>query len=672
MGKPHPAHRTTLIGHYVDVVGRRTFLARVIFGRTILSVEPVEPTEEVLKEAQRLYEVSSPKRQKKGRGKVANSTTTSMNVGEPTNTQFFEPSKDPITQLLEQLPYIVPGFVDSHVHIESSMLTPQHFADMVMPFGTVGVVTDPHEITNVLGVPGVELMMRDASRSPLKIAFGVPSCVPATSMETAGAHLGVSDVQRLMPRCRVLSEMMNVPGVLGSDAEVIGKLEVALSQGRPVDGHAPMLSGAALLSYVSGGGHFGGPEHGGVKESCHFDGPEISGVNESCHFDGPEHGGGRTCGVPSGGPVISTDHECSTLREAEEKIAAGMLIAVRQGSAARNFEALKQLFLTHLDSTLCCTDDAHPGEIMRQRHMLYFAERMLSQGLSIYDVYKPLLLTPIEHYKLSIGRLQVGDRADVLIVDDLEHLKVLRTYIDGRLVYDSECGLLTKSTHAPRLNHFVERHFTSADFQVSAPFDHPLVNVIRENIGLLITDKEVYDPEAAHGREILKGSEIPSDPAADGGGIVKIAVVNRYDSTAPIALGFIGGMGLTRGALGSSIAHDSHNVVIIGVDSQSMSKVANELFAMRGGLAVCSDTGRVTKLPLPIAGLMNNMSAGRMSERYDHIQQASRRDNGVTLEAPFMRLSFMSLVVIPHIKMSDKGLFDVDAFKFISLCERRC
>ena len=505
------------------------------------------------------------------------------------------------------LEYCTPGLVDSHVHIESSMLTPQGFARMVLPFGTVGIVCDPHEIANVMGEEGVRFMMRDASKAPLHIAFAIPSCVPATPFETNGATFGPAEIERLMPDGVALAEMMNYPGILARDPKVLEEISIAKKAGKPIDGHIPGIVDDRLRQYVETG--------------------------------------------------ISTDHESFTLAEARFKIAKGMKILIREGSAARNLDALAPLFKTDIDNIMACTDDAHPDDIRERGHIDKFYRRALADGVDIYDIFKALTLNTVRHYKLDVGVLQEGDNADFVILSDIKSFKVRASYINGEMVYDAKMGIIARQSRSERINNFIERSFTDDDFKVVAPSANPTVRVIG-----LVQDQIVS--ESLEWRPTVElGGEVTSDVAQD---IVKIAVVNRY-APAPVAVGFIKGTGLKSGAIASSIAHDSHNVVIIGENAHSMRLAAETMFRMKGGICVLGNGVQVRRLKLPVAGLMSSEPWEVVADDYLSLINLARTRCGVTLASPFMTMAFMSLLVIPSLKIGDKGLFDVDSFQFTTL-----
>lgn len=488
---------------------------------------------------------------------------------------------------------IAPGFVDAHIHIESSLLPPAEFARLAVVHGTVATVSDPHEIANVLGAAGVRYMIAEARRSPLKFTFGAPSCVPATDRETAGATLDAQAVARLLasPDIRYLSEVMNYPGVLAGDPELRAKIDAALRRGKPVDGHAPGLRGAQARAYAAAG--------------------------------------------------ISTDHECFTLAEARDKIAAGMRILIREGSAARNFAALAPLLRTHPRDCMFCCDDLHPDLLLR-RHLDEHVRRALAAGADRLEALACASLHPVRHYGLPVGLLQVGDPADFIVFEGWKTLRVRRTYLDGRLVARDGRSLLPRQ--APRLvNTFRARPRRPEDFRVAAPAGR--LNVIGARDGQLVTR---WCRCAAR---VIDGAAV-ADPRRD---LLKIAVVNRYAPRAPVAVGFIRGFGLREGALASSVAHDSHNIVAVGADDESLAAAVNLVIAHRGGLAAVG-AGAARVLPLPIAGLMADGEGRAVAAAYTEIDAAAKA-LGSRLGAPFMTLSFMALLVIPDLKISDRGLF---------------
>lgn len=512
--------------------------------------------------------------------------------------------------LPDGMDYIMQGLIDAHVHIESSMLTPAEFARIAVRHGVVGVVTDPHEIANVLGEPGVDFMIEDSKRVRFNFLFGAPSCVPATSFETSGAVLGPDAIERLMRRKEVglLSEMMNYVGVLNDDADVMAKIEIAKKYGKPIDGHAPALSGDGLAKYASAG--------------------------------------------------ISTDHECSTLQEAEEKIKKGMKILIREGSAARNFDALCPLIDMYPDNVMMCADDKHPDDLL-DGYIDKMCAEAIRRGCGLLNVIKAGFLNAVKHYGIKHGKIKVGERAEFIILD--ENWKVKKTYIDGEEVY-GEDGVnpvfwREKKKYGEEdvpniMNHAA---ITKEDIVVKADGDEALVNVIVAEDGNICTRKE----------QVALAVENGAIKASADKDVLKMVVVNRYEKDAKPSVAYIKGFGLKCGALGSTISHDCHNILCVGVDDESIVKAVNRLVEIKGGLVVVDDEG-VEELKLPFAGLMSNMYGRDVANAYKRLN-AKVIGMGSGFHAPFMTLSFMALLVIPELKLSDKGLFDGSNFRFIDL-----
>lgn len=501
--------------------------------------------------------------------------------------------------------FILPGFTDSHVHIESSMLIPSEFARLAVVHGTVATISDPHEIANVCGMEGVEYMIGNGKTVPFKFNFGAPSCVPATSFETAGATLGVDDVQKLLqkPEIKYLSEMMNFPGVLNKDPEVMKKIQAAQQLGKPVDGHAPGLRGEQARAYSTAG--------------------------------------------------ISTDHECFTAPEALDKLSLGMKILIREGSAARNFEALIELLHDYPDQIMFCSDDKHPDSL-EAGHINQLCARAVGKGIDIFKILKAACLNPVKHYQLDVGLLKEGDPADFIVVKDLDHFEVIQTYINGQLVAEKGQTLI-ESQNSGIVNNFDCTPKTPEAFAVEANGATAL-RVIEALDGQLITHQLSAAPKTGNGYII---SDIEND-------ILKIAVVNRYYDT-PAATAFIKNFGLKKGALASSVAHDSHNIVAVGADDESICKAVNLVIAQKGGISAVD--GKLEKvLSLPVAGLMSTDDGYEVARQYTAID-AMAKELGSTLSAPFMTLSFMALLVIPALKLSDKGLFDGTKFEFVGVTE---
>lgn len=501
--------------------------------------------------------------------------------------------------------FILPGFVDSHVHVESSMLIPSEFARLAVVHGTVGTVSDPHEIANVCGMDGVEFMIENGKQVPFKFNFGAPSCVPATIFETAGAVLNSDEVKKLLEKDEIkyLSEMMNFPGVLFKDAEVMKKIASAHAAGKPVDGHAPGLRGEEARQYIEAG--------------------------------------------------ISTDHECFTAEEAVDKLQYGMKILIREGSAAKNFEALIELLEDHPKMIMFCSDDKHPDSLVAG-HINLLCARAVAKGHNIFSVLSAACVNPVLHYRLDIGLLREGDPADFIVANDLENFIIHQTYINGELVAEDGKSFI-KSVSTPLINQFDCKEISKEALVVKIenyPATDGKIPVIEALDGQLITNRLQLT-----GKEI--NGEWVSDPEQD---ILKMVVVNRYH-TAPVAKCFIKNFGLKQGAIASSVAHDSHNIVAVGVDDESLTKAINLVIKKRGGVS-CVNTNSAKSLGLPVAGLMSPDDGYKVADAYTEIDMMAKA-SGSSLAAPFMTLSFMALLVIPHLKLSDKGLFDGDRFAFM-------
>ncbi len=496
---------------------------------------------------------------------------------------------------------LLPGLVDAHIHIESSMLPPAEFARHAVVHGTVATVSDPHEIANVLGVAGVDYMIADGRRSPFKFYFGASPCVPATTFETAGAKLDVRAVAKLLarPEVRFLAEVMNFPGVLAGDPSLRAMIAAAKKRGKPVDGHAPGLRGQLAARYAAAG--------------------------------------------------ITTDHECFTLGEAKDKLAAGMEILIREGSAARNFAALAPLLKTDAAHCMFCCDDLHP-DLLMVRHLDEHVRRALALGADRFDVIACATVNPVRHYGLAVGLLRAGDPADFIEVESWRNFRVRRTWLDGRLVAAGGRSRLPRQS-ARIVNQFRAWPRRAADFAV--PAGKGKINVIQALNGQLIT-RRLRLPAR------VEAGQVVADPARD---LLKIAVINRYARSAPVAVGFIRGFGLRTGALASSVAHDSHNIVAVGADDASLAAAVNLVIAHRGGISVV-DGGRKAVLPLPIAGLMSDADGRTVARRYTALD-ARAKQLGSRLDAPFMTLSFMALLVIPDLKLSDRGLFSGTQWAFV-------
>ncbi|MDZ4746713.1 MAG: adenine deaminase [bacterium] len=515
---------------------------------------------------------------------------------------------------------ILPGFVDAHVHVESSMLLPSEFARLAVVHGTVATVSDPHEIGNVCGVEGVRYMIDNGSKVPFTFAFGAPSCVPATPYETAGAVITAADIRTLFEdsRVRYLSEMMNWPGVLHNDAMILEKLAVAKDCGRVIDGHAPGLKGEDAKRYVA-------------------------------------HG-------------ISTDHECFTLQEALDKVNAGMKILIREGSAARNFEALHPMLALHPDVCMLCSDDMHPDSLV-VGHINLLVKRALAYGHDLYDVLRAACVHPVEHYGLPVGQLRVGDPADMIVIDNINDFNVLQTYVRGELVAENGTTLVS-SVNQSIINKFsidaIEQsvlNLTGGRPRIVIDEGKPytLSDSSTANVRVIdALDGQLITTESRSTLQCVDGA-IVADVSQD---VLKIVVINRYAPATP-SIAFIRNFGLKNGAIASSVAHDSHNVVAVGTNDADLCNAINAVISARGGVSVSAD-GTTDVLALPVAGLMSNDDGYAIAEQYSKLD-ARAKQLGSPLRAPFMTLSFMALLVIPQLKISDKGLFDGSSFKFTSL-----
>lgn len=504
--------------------------------------------------------------------------------------------------------YLLPGFVDAHVHVESSMLVPSEFARMAVVHGTVATVSDPHEIANVLGEQGIRFMLENAGKVPFKFFFGAPSCVPATQFETAGATLDAAAVERLLqdPRIRYLSEMMNYPGVLFENEEVMKKIAIARQLGKPVDGHAPGLSGEAARRYFSAG--------------------------------------------------ISTDHECFSYREGLEKAQLGVNILIREGSAAKNFDELITLLDFFPDQVMFCSDDKHPDDLL-EGHIDQLVARALARGCELFDVLRAACLHPVRHYGLPVGLLQEGDPADYIVTNDLVNFTIQQTWIDGKLVAENGSSLI-QPVDCQLVNNFSTSEKQPKDFEIEAPadFQKPMIRVIRALDGQIVTESFLA-PAKRNENFII------ADPERD---ILKFTVVNRYRNTAP-AIAFIQNFNLKNGAIASSVGHDSHNILAVGTDDHLLCQAVNWLISHQGGIFAVSGAGEERVLPLPVAGLMTTEDGWTVAHQYKALDAFVKSELGCTLTAPFMTLSFMALLVIPELKLSDKGLFDGKRFEFVNL-----
>ncbi|SNB13770.1 Adenine deaminase [Flavobacterium psychrophilum] len=498
--------------------------------------------------------------------------------------------------------YILPGFIDAHIHIESSMLVPSEFAKIAVLHGTVATISDPHEIANVLGKKGVYYMIENGKQVPLKFHFGAPSCVPATAFETAGAIIDSEKIKELMasPDIYYLSEMMNYPGVLFDDDEVLKKIAWAKHFNKPIDGHAPGLRGEPIKKYISAG--------------------------------------------------ITTDHECFTYSEAQEKLSLGMKVIIREGSAAKNFEALIDLLPANYENMMFCSDDKHPDDLILG-HINLLCARAVAKGIDVFKILQVACVNPVHHYKMKVGLLKKNDAADFIVVEDLVNFKVNKTYINGKLVAENGQSFV-KHVDFETPNNFNITKKKISDFEIPSLAEK--IRVIEALEGQLITNE-------IHHNSFIKNGKLVSDIEND---ILKMAVVNRYQNTTP-AIAFIKNFGLKKGAIASSVAHDCHNIVVVGTSDEEICNAVNLIIKNTGG--ICAVNGTQNKsLALPVAGIMSDKDAWETGKLYQEID-AMAKDLGSTLKAPFMTLSFMALLVIPDLKLSDKGLFSGNTFSFVDL-----
>lgn len=498
---------------------------------------------------------------------------------------------------------ILPGLIDSHIHVESSMLIPSEFARLAVVHGTVCTVSDPHEIANVLGVDGVNFMIENGKKVPFKFYFGAPACVPATPFETSGAKFTEKELDNLLKREEIhyLSEMMNFPGVINHDPSEMKKIEIAEKYNKPIDGHAPGVKGEDARKYAEAG--------------------------------------------------VSTDHECFTMEEALEKIRYGMKIQIREGSAAKNFEALVDLLKEHPDKVLFCSDDRHPDSLA-EGHINDLVKRAIAKGYDSMTVLKSAIINPIEHYNLDVGILQPGDAADMIIVDNLIDFNIKATYIDGIKVAEKGKTLINQVPEKTP-NNFNASPISINDLFI--PYKGEKIKVIEAYDGELITGILHLEPK-------IEKYNMVSDVERD---ILKMTVLNRYEKAKP-SIAFIKNFGLEEGAFASTVAHDSHNIIAIGTSDKLIAEAVNTLVNSKGGICIVTDDNKTELLSLPVAGLMSEENGYHVAEKYKNMNSQLKK-MGVTLQAPFMTLSFMALLVIPDLKLSDKGLFDGRTFSFTTI-----
>lgn len=510
--------------------------------------------------------------------------------------------------------YISPGFIDAHVHIESSMLLPQEFSRLAIRKGTVGVVSDPHEIANVKGIPGIEFMVENSRNALIKIFFTIPSCVPATPYDASGACINAAEVMALLETGNFigLSEVMNVPGVLNKDPEVMTKIHATLDKGKRVDGHAPGLSGKELEQYIQAG--------------------------------------------------ISTDHEATTYAEALEKVLEGMKILIREGSAAKNYEALKKLIEIRPDQLMFCMDDAHPDDLYYKGHIDQLVKRAIQDGFDLFDVLQIACLNPIEHYKLNIGTLRAGDPADFVIFKDLTHFETEAVYIEGKKRYEHSIhGEIYNFPNSPGLtaddirkakacNCFCREKIEEKDIQKTVNAAITCIRIIPDEL-ITLKDKICLENSI---------SNFESDPEND---ILKLVYLNRYENLSP-QIAYVRGIGIKRGAFASSISHDSHNILAVGCTDREIVQAINGIIRKKGGIAL-ADEKDLEILPLPVGGIMTFKKAEEVIYQWEKLHK-HLKDMGTSLKSPLMTLSFLSLIVIPELKIGEKGLFEYSKFQFIS------
>ncbi len=504
--------------------------------------------------------------------------------------------------------YVLPGFIDAHIHIESSFLIPSNFAHLVVAHGTVATISDPHEIANVNGIDGINFMINNSKKTEFKFFFGAPSCVPALSQEfeTSGYVLNDKDIDELMKLDDIyyLAEVMDFKGVINKDIEIINKINSALKRNKVVDGHAPGLSPNLTLKYTSSG--------------------------------------------------ISTDHECLTIEDARYKLSLGMKILIREGSAAKNFESLHPLISEcskkYCDSLMFCFDDAHPNDILNG-HINLIVARAIKHGHDFFDVLKIACINPVLHYKIPVGLLRIGDPADFIITKDIKTFKINKTYINGKLVFNDGISLIPLINEIP-INNFNCSKKSISDFKFSTK--NKMIPVIKCISNQIITHKTMIDSN-------LLAPDFQSNIAED---ILKIAIINRYKDNSKISIGFIKNFGIRNGAIGSTVAHDSHNIILVGSNDEYLCKAANTIIQNKGGLCALNNEKTII-MELPISGLMSTLSAERVASQYIKLNDFCKNVLGSRLDDPLMTLSFMSLTVVPHLKINDKGLFDVDSFCFV-------
>lgn len=506
--------------------------------------------------------------------------------------------------------YVSPSFIDGHVHLESSMLMPSEFAKMVVPSGTTTVVADPHEISNVMGLQGISFMREATKNLPLDVYMTLPSCVPATSLETSGVDLNSYDLALLIDAPWVLgiAEMMNFPGVINCDGSVLSKVRLGLEKHKRVDGHAPHLSGKDLNAYVAAG--------------------------------------------------IRSDHECTTVEEAVEKLRLGMYLMVREATGARDLEPLLPV-LKNLNTRKCIfvTDDRHPKHLAK--HISRMVKKAVKNGVDPIKAIQMASLNTAEYFNLSdLGAIAPGYRADIAVFKDLENFEPLMVFKNGKLAAkDGKMVIDTDNLKPPALRGSVNiKYLYREDLQIKAPQGKTTAKVINVIPKQLITKQTAETVKIENG---LAVSDIEND-------ILKIAVIERHKATGNIGLGFVKGFGLKSGAIASTVAHDSHNMIVIGTNDEDMYLAAVELVKSQGGKIIVQNGKTLAHLKLPVAGLMSDNTALEVKKDIEALDKAAKQI-GCKIDEPFMSMAFLSLSVIPEIKITDKGLIDVNSFEVTDL-----